>query len=241
MKASPSTHRESSAAKKIQRFVRKRQMTSKFRRSENNLDRVISKIQKKLSGHSDYVFIDDDVFIGTLTPHMMEKSQTSEWQPTSFIPDNNKFVFYLTHHDNIIGYISGKYNYLIDDDDTDYVHLSYVEINKSSRGKGLCKLMIQLCTLIINNEKGTKCSFHLENAGNKISCKCYFDAFNECGYSGYYYTEDIETKKRMNKNTCITIYDKNDEDEDEDEDNDIYLVFIPKSSDSTGGKRIKNK
>ena len=80
-----------------------------------------------------------------------------------------------------------KYN---DEQDEYQVYINNVDIESDEQGKRLCKLMVQLFLLSANDSAGQNLSFHLTNAGGKISCRCYTNAFKECGYKVYAYVDD---------------------------------------------------
>jgi hypothetical protein len=113
---------------------------------------------------------------------------------------------YLIEGETVIGYITGSSNTSeIPTSNFDIV-ISYVHIDPHHRGNKLCKLMIQLFLLNVNLSFETNLSFGLYNIGEEISCKCYFDAFTQCGYQTFYYNVDDDLQntegKILSRNLC---------------------------------------
>ena len=101
--------------------------------------------------------------------------------------------------------------------------------------------MVQLFLLNANVSAGENLSYCLSNAGGQISCRCYTNAFKECGYKVFGYIEEphgrndtISIKKEMTVDLCKTIYS------DPDDDGDIiHMGFL--YSGVSGGKRSGSK
>jgi hypothetical protein len=123
-----------------------------------------------------------------------------------FSYNKNIINIYLIEGETVIGYITGSSNTSeIPTSNFDIV-ISYVHIDPHHRGNKLCKLMTQLFLLNVNLSFETNLSFGLYNLGEEISCKCYFDAFTECGYETFYYNvyDDLRNTegKIMSRNLC---------------------------------------
>jgi len=120
------------------------------------------------------------------------------------------------------------------------VYINNVDIDSDSQGKRLCKIMVQLFLLNANASAGENLSYWLTNAGGQISCRCYTNAFKECGYKVFGYIEEphgrdeITTKKEMTVDLCKTIYSDPDDDGDH-----IQMGFV--YSGVSGGKRSGSK
>lgn len=115
------------------------------------------------------------------------------------------------------------------------VEIEHVEVNENYRNKKLCKLMTQLYLLIVNKRHKRNLSFALYNINEAkdISCKCYFDAFNECGYVANYYQLNIAFKilakgTNMTKNLC-----------DEKKNDMLLMTFRYRDIGTFGGKKNK--
>jgi hypothetical protein len=131
--------------------------------------------------------------------------------------------------------------------DTEYitdeykVYINNVDIDSDSQSKRLCKIMVQLFLLNANVSAGENLSFYLTNAGGQISCRCYTNAFKECGYKVFGYIEEprgrhdtITIKKEMTVDLCKTFYSDPD-------DNDAYIQMGFVYSGISGGKRSGSK
>jgi hypothetical protein len=143
-------------------------------------------------------------------------------------------ILYLLKDRNIIGHIKGHSNlsHLTSFEDYTYdVYIDYVFIDNDFRNKKLCKIMVQLFLLNANLSANNKISFLLLNSGGEISCKCYFDAFNECGYKIFAYQYDWEKEEMATTRTQII--------RDNCANHEMYMSFIPNNV--NGGKYKKNK
>ena len=126
-----------------------------------------------------------------------------------------------------------KYN---DEQDEYQVYINNVDIESDEQGKRLCKLMVQLFLLSANDSAGQNLSFHLTNAGGKISCRCYTNAFRECGYKTYVYIEsdDDSIRKEGTIELCEELYPDPD---DTGEHTTMGFIY----SGVGGGKRSDSK
>jgi D-alanyl-lipoteichoic acid acyltransferase DltB (MBOAT superfamily) len=93
--------------------------------------------------------------------------------------------------------------------------------------------MVQLFILNTNFSNKQKLSFGLMNIGKDISCKCYFDAFNECGYTSFSHIYDEDgsdnlIKTKMTRDSCDINYE-------------MYMEFIPNMSSGGNYKKSKTK
>jgi len=103
--------------------------------------------------------------------------------------------------------------------------------------------MVQLFLLNANASAGENLSYWLTNAGGQFSCRCYTNAFKECGYKVFGYIKEQpygrddtkRVKKEMTADLCKTIY-RNPKILGE---NNIYMGFV--YSGVSGGKRKNSK
>ena len=161
-------------------------------------------------------------------------------QKPYFYPGKTNKILYLLKNNVVIGYVEGNsLDSKLNELGSYEVYIDYVFIIDEYRGKKLCKLMVQLFLLSVNDSSNKKLSFLLINAGKEIACKCYFNAFNECGYTSFLYSYDVENDKlvvnqnelvreKMSPSTC-----------DSDIDTLTFMGFL--YSGSSGGKTNKTK
>lgn len=148
--------------------------------------------------------------------------------PTVFSYNKDMINIYLTEGETVIGYITGSSDTSeIPTSNFDIV-ISYVNIDPRHRGNKLCKLMTQLFFLNVNLSFESNLSFGLYNIGEEISCKCYFDAFTECGYQTFYYNIDDDLQNTegtiMPRNLCS---------------NDVIIMIFLYVDTSSGKYKIK--
>ena len=175
------------------------------------LSNVITEIKDK---GLEYIYIDEMGESGSIE-YNHDIINRSTIENTFEVPlfDLNAYgkmcVVYIIKSDIIVGYVCGYKNFddsYRDKNNNPYVYISYVEIKENNRRQGLCKLMIQLFLLSVNESEKQTRSFNLENTSGSTSCKCYFDAFTECEYLTYSYNNEPEEdgKELMTREMCDT-------------------------------------
>lgn len=161
-------------------------------------------------------------------------------QKPYFYPGKTNKMLYLLKNNVVIGYVDGNStDNKLNDLGSYEVYIDYVSIIDEYRGKKLCKLMVQLFLLSVNDSNNKKLSFLLINAGKEIACKCYFNAFNECGYTSFLYNYDVENNKLMDTQNELVRIKMSPSTCDSDINIQTFMGFIYRGS--SGGKTKKTK
>jgi hypothetical protein len=106
---------------------------------------------------------------------------------------------------------------------------------------------MKLFILYANISANKHLSFSLINSGREFACRCYTNAFNECGYKAQYFFENPNELSDITADLCKKIYKKTTNDEtppndNDQEDNIIYMMFEYKNKRKrVGGKRSWSK
>jgi hypothetical protein len=179
---------------------------------EKQLTDTIDQLQKL---KYQYAFLSDGVTHGSMNvnvdANMINNSKQLNFEVPIYTFGNQ--VLYIIKQDIIIGYVKG--NMITEDlheymDESD-IYIDSVKINIQNQKKGLCKMMVKLFILCVNNSKNNYLSYILANTGGTVSCRCYINAFNECGYLSFLYDE-ITTEKTLITNDMCS-------------DNTVFLKF----------------
>ena len=168
---------------------------------EKQLTDTVDQLQKL---KYQYAFLSDGVTHSSMgvDTNMINNSKQLNFELPIYTLGNQ--VLYIIKQDIIIGYVIG--NIITEDlheymDESD-IYINSVKINTQNQKKGLCKMMVKLFILCVNNSKNKYLSYILANTGGAVSCRCYINAFNECGYLSFLYDEITTEKTLISNDMC---------------------------------------
>ena len=145
-----------------------------------------------------------------------------------YIDNGTNKTLNLLKNNRIVGHVKSNTN----ENDLQYfsdykydMYIFNVNVDEEHRNKRLCKIIVKLFVLNSNAMANTQLSYLLLNIGKDISCKCYYRAFNECGYDVFAYKYNVKEGELdsvrtpiINVNECSKY--------DPDLAEEMYMAFV---------------